>query len=214
MCVILNIIIYFWMNNMLNIKKAFPVHKFSSNTYIIDSGGEVAVIDPSVPYDSSLFEGRLKYILLTHSHFDHILDIDSWVNAGGEVIVSEFERDFLPDPKKNCYALFFAENKGYHGDATCVSDGDTLALGDEVIEVISVPGHTCGSLVYRVGKIGFVGDTVFAGGGYGRFDLPSGNVSELLRSIQQICSFPDDTVLYPGHGEATTVKEFKDDFNR
>ena len=152
--------------------------------------------------------------MLTHSNFDHILDIDSWKDAGGEVIISDKELDFLPDPSKNCYALFFAESKGYHGAATGVCEGDTLSLGDEKIEVLSVPGHTVGSLVYKLSDICFVGDTVFEGGGYGRFDLPSGNVSELLISMRRICSFPDDTKLYPGHGDATTVKQFKEDFNR
>ena len=199
---------------MLNIEKLSPIHKFSSNTYLLTSENEVAVVDPSVPFDSTLINGKLKYVLLTHSHFDHILDIDSWVNAGGEVIISESELGFLPDPQKNCYALFFAENKGYKGAATGVREGDTLILGNETISVMNVPGHTVGSLVYKIDDVCFVGDTVFAGGGYGRFDLPSGNVSELLRSIQRICSLPEDTVLYPGHGETTTVKEYKEDFNR
>ena len=120
---------------MLKICKPSPVHKFSSNTYILSSCGDVAVVDPSVPYDSSLVDGKLKYILLTHSHFDHILDIDSWVEAGGEVIISEAELDFLPDPMKNCYGLFFAEDKGYHGKATGVREGEVLILGDEKITV-------------------------------------------------------------------------------
>ena len=199
---------------MLKIERPSSPHKFASNTYIISSEGEYAVIDPSVPYDKALVDGRLKYILLTHSHFDHILDIDSWVNAGGEVIISEDEKDFLPDPSKNCYSLFFAENKGYYGEARGVREGDVLTFGDESITILNVPGHTIGSLVYKTNDACFVGDTVFAGGGYGRFDLPSGNAADLLRSIQRICTLPDDIILYPGHGESTTVKQFKEDFNR
>lgn len=199
---------------MLNIKIPTPVHKFSSNTYIISSGNECAVIDPSVPYDPAMCDGELKYILLTHSHFDHILDIESWVKSGAEVIISEHEVDFLADPNKNCYALFFAQDKSYTGDARGVSHGEIIKLGEENIEVISVPGHTVGSLVYKIGDICFVGDTVFAGGGFGRWDLPSGNFSELRRSIDKIIEFPDDTVLYPGHGESTTVKKYKEDYRR
>ena len=199
---------------MLNITMPQPIHSFSSNTYVISSAGEYAVIDPSVPYDGSLCPGVLKYVLLTHSHFDHILEIDSWVNAGCEVIVSERERNFLADPDRNCYSLFFGVSKGYFGDSRGVSEGNTLRLGDDEIEVLETPGHTVGSLVYRVGDICFCGDTVFAGGGYGRFDLPSGNVQDLRASIDRICHLPDEYVLYPGHGSPTTVKQYKEDFFR
>lgn len=199
---------------MLNIEKAKPVHNFSSNTFVLSSCGEFAVVDPSVPFSEELCSGKLKYILLTHSHFDHILDIDSWVKAGGEVIISDREKDFLSDPEKNCYALFFGQQKGYSGKSRGVSEDDVLTLGDEEIEILEVPGHTVGSLIYKIGDICFVGDTVFAGGGYGRFDLPSGNVSELRNSIDRVLSFPDKFVFYPGHGDSTTAKEFKEDFLR
>ena len=199
---------------MLNIKIPTPVHKFSSNTYIISSGNECAVIDPSVPYDPAMCDGELKYILLTHSHFDHILDIESWVKSGAEVIISEHEVDFLGDPEKNCYALFFAQDKSYTGDARGVSDGEIIPFGDDDIEVIAVPGHTVGSLIYKIGNILFVGDTVFAGGGFGRWDLPSGNFLKLKESIVKIIKYPDDTFLYPGHGDKTTVKEYKQDYRR
>ena len=199
---------------MLNVKKPCPIHGFSSNTYVISSAGEYAVIDPSVPYDDSLCPGALKYVLLTHSHFDHILDIDSWANTGAKVIVSEKEVDFLSDPMRNCYGLFFGQDKGFYGETFGVSEGAMLPLGEEMIEIIEVPGHTTGSLIYKIGDIAFVGDTVFAGGGYGRWDLPSGNYSELVESIERIKSMPDDMILYPGHGESTTVKQYKVDFKR
>ena len=199
---------------MLDIKIPQPTHNFSSNTYVLCSGGEYAVIDPSVPYDKSVCPGELKYILLTHSHFDHILDIDSWVDAGGKVLISKHEIDFLPDPMKNCYGLFFGQTKGYFGEAHGVSEGDAFNLGDETITVLEVPGHTDGSLIYKIGEICFVGDTVFDGGGYGRFDLPSGNAAKLKSSIERIHTFPLDTVLYPGHGGPTTVKKHKQDFLR
>ena len=199
---------------MLHIKIPRPIHNFSSNTYVLCSGKEYAVVDPSVPFDTSLCSGVLKYVLLTHSHFDHMLDIDSWVDAGARVIISERELDFLPDPQKNCYGLFYGQNKGYFGEASGVKEGDVLAFGDEEIGILEVPGHTVGSLAYKIGDVCFVGDTVFSGGGYGRFDLPSGNIIELKSSINKIHSLSENTLLYPGHGEATTVREHKEDFLR
>lgn len=190
-------------------------HSFSSNTYIISSEGECAIVDPSTPYDSSLFSGIMKYILLTHAHFDHMLDIDSWVSAtGAQVIISVEEQEALADPVRNCYKLYDGSDRGYFGDSVALNNHDKLKLGDSDIELIFTPGHTKGSVVYLVDSSCFVGDTVFAGGGYGRFDLPTGDGTMLSKSIELIMNLPEDTMLYPGHGPATTVKEFIFDFNR
>ena len=189
-----------------------PVHSFSSNCYLISSGEECAVVDPSVPYDESLVTGRVKYVLLTHSHFDHILEIDSWVDAtGAEVIISEREVDFLPDPRRNCYAFFDGSARGYFGKARGVLDGEELTLGEERFSVMHLPGHTQGSVAYVFSDCAFVGDTVFAGGGFGRWDLPSGDMIALFGSIAKVKSLPNEMTLYCGHGEPTTVGRYKID---
>ena len=190
-------------------------HSFASNTYIISCNGECAVIDPSTPYDKELYEGNLKYILLTHGHFDHMLDIDSWVNAtDAVVVVSVDEQLMLSNPTLNCYKLFNGSDKGYFGKFMTVEYSDTLPLGDKEIKVISTPGHTKGSVIYLLDDSCFVGDTVFAGGGYGRFDLPTGNAMELRESIKLVTDLPKNTVLYPGHGASTTVEQYIFDFYR
>ena len=200
---------------MLKIKLCKPSHGFQANTYIISSAGECAIVDPSVPYDQSLLDGSLKYILLTHAHFDHMLDIDSWVdNTEATVIISEQERDALPDPIRNCYKFFDGSDKGYFGDALGIEDMKVLPFGDTEIKVISCPGHTVGSVCYLCDGNAFVGDTVFAGGGYGRFDLPTGDLAMLRDSIDRIVMLDCETVLYPGHGTTTTVKEYKRDIGR
>lgn len=197
---------------MLSVKLLKPYHNFQSNTYLISSSQSCAVVDPSVPYEESLVEGKVEYIILTHAHFDHMLDIDSWVNAtGAKVIVSVYDADALSDPGKNCYKLFDGSDDGYFGEYTTVSDGDVIHLGDNEIKVMACPGHTPGCLVYLCDNLAFVGDTVFSGGGYGRVDLPGGNRLQLVDSIRKIVSLPDDTVLYSGHGDFTTVKEYKQD---
>ena len=198
---------------MIRIEKPASPHPFSSNTYIISSNDEYAVVDPSVPFSFFEIADKVKYILLTHSHFDHILDIDDWVkNTSAKVMISEYEIDFLSDPGKNCYRQFLSLEKGYFGKAHPLSDGDILKLGDEEIKVMLTDGHTRGSLCYLVSDVAFVGDTVFEGGGYGRFDLPSGDYLSLRRSIDRICELPSDMVLYPGHGYETSVCKFKKDF--
>lgn len=197
---------------MLNIQMLKSPHPFAANTYLISSGGEYAVVDPTAPFTQLLCDGKVKYILLTHAHFDHILEVDSWVNAtGAEVIISDVELDALSDPMRNCFKLYNGTDNGYFGSATGLSDGESVSLGELDIKIIACPGHTSGSAAFLCDGNAFVGDTVFAGGGYGRFDLPTGNLVMLRQSIAKLLTLPDDTLLYPGHGESTTVKEYKQD---
>ena len=189
---------------------AKSVHPFASNTYIIYSGGECAVVDPSVPYSTVTLQGKLRYILLTHAHFDHMLDIDEWVReSGATVIVSAYDKPALSDSSRNAYFLFTGKHSGYFGESVAVNDGDTLPLGDELIRVIALPGHTPGSVGYHISDILFAGDTVFSGGGYGRCDLPGGDYEAIKDSINRVMALEPSTILLCGHGEATTVSEYR-----
>lgn len=199
---------------MTQIKMLKSPHGFSANCYLIQSGNEYAVVDPTAPYDPSLCEGKLRYILLTHTHFDHILEVDSWVKSGAEVVISKEDRDALSNPRINCYALFDGSDNGYFGKARALSDGDILPLGDTEIKFVSCPGHTIGSGTFIIDGNAFVGDTIFEGGGYGRFDLPTGNFVMLRNSIARLMELDDNTVVYPGHGDKTTIKEYKTDIGR
>ena len=199
---------------MLEVRMPESVHGFASNTYIISRDGEYAVVDPSVPPDRvGGIDGRVRYVLLTHAHFDHMLDIDAWVEKyGATVIVSAADLPALSDPVANCYRLFSGRDDGYFGEAVGVADGDEIPFGFGRITVMSCPGHSKGSVSYLIDGTAFVGDTVFAGGGFGRWDLYGGDYATLRASIFEIMKLPDDTVLYPGHGEETTVSEYKRDF--
>ncbi|MBQ8303130.1 MAG: MBL fold metallo-hydrolase [Clostridia bacterium] len=198
---------------MTNVQLLESPHPFAANTYLVSSGNEYAVIDPTVPYSAELCEGSVKYVLLTHSHFDHILEVKSWVDAtGAQVIVSSSEVDALRDPMRNCFKLYNGTDNGYFGEAKGIDDGELLYLGERQISYISLPGHTIGSGAYLFDNCAFVGDTVFAGGGFGRFDLPTGNLVMLRESIKKVLNLADETVLYPGHGEFTTIKQYKQDF--
>ena len=198
---------------MINLRWPKSKIRYASNCYILSSMGECCIIDPTVPYSPELLDGELKYIILTHCHFDHILEINSWKNnTGASVLVSAEDGKALSDPDINCYRFFLGENKGYFGEYTEIFDGDEIALGDEKIKVMACSGHTKGSIALLLGEKCFVGDTVFAGGGYGRFDLPGGNYAELCDSINKIISLDKDTVLYCGHGFKTTVGEYKEHY--
>ena len=194
---------------MPKVEKLNSPHRFAANTYLVFSGGELAVVDPTVPFSDTALPVAPKYVLLTHAHFDHILEVDSWKAAGAEVVISKTESGALRDSYRNCYRQFYGSDDGYFGEVNTVDDSDTLFLGELAIRVMSVPGHTSGSVVYTIANAAFVGDTVFEGGGYGRWDLPTGDYKELVSSIEKVMTLPEDTVLYPGHGAQTTLREFK-----
>ena len=199
---------------MHNVYRFVPKRYFGSNTYLIRSGDEFAVVDPSVEYSEVLaqvpeLKGRLKYVLLTHAHFDHILKIYSWCVDSARVMVGEGDLAALSDPNLNCYLGFLGVHDGYFGVAFPLSQGDELVLGDDVIRVIECPGHTPGGLGYFIGDSLFIGDTLFAEGGYGRCDLPGGDMEALSETIGLLLALNDDFTLYAGHGEVTTLKETK-----
>lgn len=196
---------------MLNVKCLNSPYRFAANTYIISSGDECAVVDPATPFSAECAPCRVRYILLTHAHFDHILDLSEWaMSTGAEVVITEREQPALSDSRLNCYSLFMGRDEGYFGKSRAVREGDELPFGDTVIRVMECPGHTAGSAVYVVDNTAFVGDTVFAGGGFGRWDLPTGDRTALVGSISRVMTLPEDTALYCGHGEPTTVREYKE----
>ena len=198
---------------MLEICNLRPTTPYGSNCYLLGSSGEYAVIDPSADYREALkshpeIEGKVKCVLLTHGHFDHILAIDSFADAGCEVYVGSGDADMLSDSTKNCYLGFLGVDDGYYGKYKTVNDGDVIELGDEKISVIACPGHTPGGVSYKIGDTVFCGDTVFAEGGYGRCDLPGGDIEVLEKTlIRLVTEMPSECVFYPGHGATTTLKE-------
>ena len=198
---------------MLDIRNLRPIEPYGSNCYLLSSCGEFAIVDPSADYAVALkaypeIEGRVKYVLLTHAHFDHFLAINSWADKCEAVYVGAGDSLSLADSKRNCYLGFLGVDDGYYGKYKALSDGDTLMLGDERISVIACPGHTPGGVSYQIGNSIFCGDTVFAQGGYGRCDLPGGDIETLEKTlIKLITQLPSESVFYPGHGPSTELKE-------
>ena len=191
---------------MLKIRCFAPKDYFGANTYLVSSGGEFAVIDPSVSYDEIASQipelGRVKYVLLTHGHFDHIIKLDEWAEHADEIIVGVGDGPMLSDEYLNCYLGFLGVKDGYYGRYSVGVEGDTLPLGGDIIEIREYPGHTPGGLGFRVRENLFVGDTVFADGGYGRCDLPGGDEDLLEKSLIKLFTHEADCILYPGHGKS------------
>ena len=155
----------------------------------------------------------VKLIILTHAHFDHIIEIDSWAGGtGAKVLVGRADAPMLSDSNLNCYKSFMGMDKGYSGPYFAVCEGNSFGLGTESVEILETPGHSPGSISILAKDKIFVGDTVFADGGVGRCDLPGGDFLRLRQSIKKLLLLPPKTKVYSGHGRETTIEEIKINF--
>ena len=192
------------------IMKCLPTGILSSNCYIIGDGGEGAVIDPGVksPEIMAVLESeglRLKYIILTHVHLDHIIYMeDLRQHYGAPVLVHRLDADALGDPMRNGAGLFGLKTVFKAADI-CLEHGDVHMTGGQRLEIIHTPGHTAGSICIKAGGSLFTGDTLFRQG-IGRTDLEGGNTKDIMESLaNRLMSLGDETKVYPGHGTQTTI---------
>ena len=186
---------------------------YQSNCYMILTDRAVAVVDPSVPPEAFHFpDGAVPtHIFLTHAHFDHILALDEYVKRFScSVYLSPLDAELLDDPEKNASAVFGLPPVRSTVKTLPVSDGDRIDLG-EPLEVLRSPGHTAGSVCYRLGDTLFTGDTLFRGG-FGRCDLYGGSEAVLRRTLARLFSLPEDYRILPGHGSETHLSDEKAHF--
>ena len=188
---------------------------FGANTYLLISGSHAFVVDPSVSVkaikDAALSKGAsVDGILLTHGHFDHIVSIDTLrAELGIGLMIHEADAPMLSDGRKNAFFTFFGKDRTYAPAEILLRDEQTLMLGEEVIEVISTPGHSKGSVCYRCGDIMITGDTLFADN-IGRCDLWGGDEKELLRSLDKLSNLDPNIRIYPGHGRTAILRDALD----
>jgi glyoxylase-like metal-dependent hydrolase (beta-lactamase superfamily II) len=195
-----------------------PKDCFGSNMYILESDGEAVVIDPSVSYsrvrENIVDENiKVKYILITHAHFDDILELEEWVNeTKARVFVGEADSLALSDSRLNCYWQFMGIDRGYKAEYTSITDGEFIKFGSSELQAVETPGHSKGSVSFFGEGSLFCGDVLFAGGGFGRVDLPGGDYRILMQSIKKLLALPTDTKVYCGHGEQTSIFQLKTNF--
>lgn len=208
---------------MMNVK-CMEFNFLPVNTYIIwDETKEAAVIDPGCFYpgetgqlasfikDNGL---EVKLLLNTHLHFDHVFG-NTFVEEtyGVKAHANDLDMPWI----KSMSARLSVFGINYEGhvnpieQGNVLNEGDTVKLGNTVLHVLHIPGHSPGSIVFwnKEQKCVFTGDVIFQGS-YGRTDFPDGNHEALMTGIRtKLLTMPDETIVYPGHGPATSIKHEK-----
>ncbi len=201
----------------------FQFSLFGINTYVVvDSATrQCAVIDPGMMGAEeeqamvnfiSKHELTVTHIINTHLHLDHAVG-NEFLKNKYNVPVLAAEADLPLGERMQQQAMMFGINEKFSGVeiSEFLTDGEVIKIGDGELEVIAVPGHSQGSVALYDRKDNFVivGDALFQGS-VGRTDLPGGNHAQLIESIRKrLLTLPDDTVVYPGHGPATTIGDEK-----
>jgi hydroxyacylglutathione hydrolase len=170
--------------------------------------GEAVVIDPAADTDAIIAAAeknkvRIKYIINTHGHVDHIGgNVDMKKKTGAEIIIHEDDAEMLVDTPAAMLRMFGAKASP-PADRT-VKDGDLIEAGAVRLRVIHTPGHSPGSMVLYTAGYAFTGDTLFVEA-VGRSDLPGGSGEVMFDSIQKrLCTLPDETAVLPGHNYGST----------
>lgn len=190
------------------------VGDFATNCYIFGdkSTKEVNIIDPGGEPNKIIdFIKKNEYIvrniILTHGHFDHIGGLKVLKQQFEvPVLIHKLDGEMLTDPAQN-FSKFIGLKNGEIIQDTAdkfVEDGETLKIGDIPYKIIHTPGHTRGGISILFDKYLFSGDTLFKES-VGRTDLPFSNHSDILESARKLLELSDDLVVYPGHGECTSI---------
>lgn len=182
------------------------VGPIGTNCYFLqdEESGLMAIIDPGDDWERILHqvkkaEGEVKYILLTHGHYDHTTAVPELVKAlpGVQVYIHQADAN---GAGSQLFPLA-AQVK----DLNNYDEGDTLTLGSLTIEVLHTPGHSKGSVTLKVGDVLFTGDTLFCGS-CGRTDLRGGSYEEIMESLKRLGELEGDFHVCPGHDRTSTLE--------
>lgn len=189
-----------------------------TNCYIVqdENSKETMVIDPAGDVDKiiemlNILKSKLKYIYLTHCHGDHIGGVNELKEKyGGKIIAHRITAENLKNSNITLRTYMGLNDVSIEVDSR-VDDKDLLHLGNLEFEVIHTPGHTSGGscLYCETENLIFSGDTLFRGT-WGRTDVPTGSFEDIINSItNKLMLLPDETIVYPGHGKSTMIREEK-----
>lgn len=196
----------------------FVENAIQTNSWVIidEDTNEAIIIDLGGGY-KRIFEyinsqnANLKYILCTHGHFDHIMGISEMQSDNIDIPVYMSKKDAHMTTEINSMLQRFGIFGNYKNVKVdkFIDENSQLSIGNKNIQVIETPGHSQGGLCFKIENNLFSGDSLFYRE-IGRCDLPGGNFKELINSIKtKLITLPEDTIVYPGHGCVTNIKEEK-----
>ncbi len=170
---------------------------------VIDPGGDFEIIEEHL----NKLRLKVKYIILTHGHVDHIGALSQLKKATkAEILIHSKDSAMLYDPNQNLSIFSGDEIIATKADKA-LEEGDAIECGGIKLEVLHTPGHTPGSISLLTDKMIFTGDALFCGS-IGRTDFPGSSYQKLIRSIKdKILSKEDELIIYPGHGPSSTIGE-------
>ena len=183
-----------------------------TNCYIVgdEETNEVAVFDPGAKAKNIIdtiekYEYKVKYIIITHAHFDHVLALDELKEAypDAKIVIHTADEPYLNLDHDN-FSRHFKTYPPKHKADICVNDGDKLSVGKHEFTFWHTPGHSRGSMCTLIEDMVMSGDTLFYMS-IGRTDFDGGDFDTIVESLKRLATLPDDTKVYPGHGDATTI---------
>lgn len=192
--------------------QAVPAGPVMTNAYLVadEESGDAMIFDAPPGGSADLLDAvakngfTVRLIVLTHHHWDHIMDTGELKDATGAPVLAHPESvPLLESPPAP--SMIPVQIPPVSPDRL-LNDGDTVSLGRYTFQVIHTPGHAPGqiSLYEPEAKVLFGGDTLFAQG-YGRVDLPGSSVQQTVETMRRLLDLPDDVTVYPGHGDPTTI---------
>lgn len=184
---------------------------YQTNCYIVydEITKEGFVVDciyaPFVTREAENLGVKIKALLITHAHYDHIMGAADLKEAtGAKIYMHESDIEKIDDPRKNFCP--YPQNVVRHFDVdVCVNDGDVHEIAGIRVEVMHTPGHSEGEASYIVGDAIFVGDVLFRDS-YGRYDNYDGDFAKLKESAKRLLALDGDYRLLCGHGEESTLE--------
>lgn len=196
--------------------KRYVLGMYQTNCYLMadENSKQCAIIDAgdiSPLLEKDIDEGKydVKYFMFTHGHFDHIGGLEYYISKYNKAKILMHKNDV--DAILAGYDVFSAniiDKEKTVNHISLYNDGDLFELGESNITIIHTPGHTKGGVCIYTEGILFSGDTLFEGS-IGRTDFVDGDFDELKKSILELYKLPDDTIVYPGHGNVTYLGDEK-----